>query len=325
MFERALRYMPDDAAATAGLARSLMEAGKGPRAFALLARAVALSERHGRADADALIDMARLLATDLSDLPQAIARVRQVPAGSARAIEAAFLEAQWRASLGDVSGATLAYARLRDRIELAAEAPEGAVEWLLAAARFEREVERDVLAAERHLSVALRIAPRDRAVSDAYREVAAIVAARSQRERGAADAAPSRRPLDTLPPPAASAPPPSDPEPALETLPPGSASAAPLASLEDLAAAERLSSAVRADPGNTALVLELADVLERLGRDQELYSLLSARHEDAVLEDKRELGARLVRVLRRLAEAAEAEGHVDEAILYRAALAGLES
>ena len=35
-FERALRYVPDDPVATAGLARSLMEAGKSQRAFSLL-------------------------------------------------------------------------------------------------------------------------------------------------------------------------------------------------------------------------------------------------------------------------------------------------
>ncbi len=122
-FERALRYVPDDPAASAGLARALMEVGKSERAFALLSRAVTLSEESGRADADALIDMARLLARDLGDLPQAVARIRQVPASSARVVEARYLEASWRAAIGDQTGASLAYARLRDAIELSEHAP----------------------------------------------------------------------------------------------------------------------------------------------------------------------------------------------------------
>jgi len=61
-FERALRYAPDDARATAGLARALLEAGLRDRGISLLARAVALSERTGKPDADALLDLAWVLA-----------------------------------------------------------------------------------------------------------------------------------------------------------------------------------------------------------------------------------------------------------------------
>lgn len=185
LFERALRYVPDDASATAGLARALLEVGRTDRAYALLSRAVMLADKTGRIDADALIDLARLLATELRDLPQAIARVREVPASSARGIEARALEAGWRAALGDIAGATLAYARMRDAVELGERPPDRAIEWLLCAARFEREVQRDVLAAERHLALAVRLAPRDPEVSNAYREVAALVAAERRRERPA--------------------------------------------------------------------------------------------------------------------------------------------
>ena len=172
-FERALRYSPDDARATAGLARALLEAGLRERAVTLLVRAVALSERTGQPDADSLLDLARVLATDLKDLPQAIARVRQISASSARHVEARYLEAHWRAALGDVAGASLVYGRMREAIELASEVPANAAAYLLQAADFELSVERDVLAAERHLAVAVRVAPHDPTVSERYRAVAA--------------------------------------------------------------------------------------------------------------------------------------------------------
>lgn len=181
-FERALRYAPDDARATAGLARALLEAGLRERATTLLARAVALSERTGQADADALLDLAFVLASDLKDLPQAIARVRQVSVSSPRHVEARRWEARWRAQLGDIAGASLSYGRMREAIELALETPPNAAEYLLEAAELEHTSERDVLAAERHLAVAVRLAPHDARVTERYRAVAAE-ALEAQRKR----------------------------------------------------------------------------------------------------------------------------------------------
>jgi tetratricopeptide (TPR) repeat protein len=175
-FERALRYAPDDARATAGLARTLLESGQRERAMTLLARAVSLSERHGQPDADALIDLAMVLASDLKDLPQAIARARQVSAASPRYVEARRLEARWRADLGDVAGASLCFGRMREAIELSPEPPANSAQFLLEAADFEHDVERDVLAAERHLAVALRVAPRDARIAERYRAIAAEAA-----------------------------------------------------------------------------------------------------------------------------------------------------
>jgi tetratricopeptide (TPR) repeat protein len=184
-FERALRYVPDDARATAGLARALLEAGLRERAAALLARAVSLSERSGQPDADALIDLALVLASDLKDLPQAIARVRQVSAASGRHVEARRLEARWRADLGDIAGASLVYGRMREAIELASDTPSNAARYLLEAAEFEHTAERDVFAAERHLAVAVRVAPQATLILDRYRAVAAECAELlRQRKRG---------------------------------------------------------------------------------------------------------------------------------------------
>ncbi|MES1173362.1 MAG: tetratricopeptide repeat protein [Myxococcales bacterium] len=185
-FERALRYVPDDAGATAGLARALLDAGQRERATTLLARAVALSERGGQPDADALIDLAVLLATDLKDLPQAIARARQVSAASPRHVEARRLEARWRADLGDIAGASLCYGRMREAIELSHDLPAHAAQFLLEAAEFEQAIERDLLAAERHLAVAVRVAPQDARIAERYRAVAAegLAAQRARRRDG---------------------------------------------------------------------------------------------------------------------------------------------
>jgi tetratricopeptide (TPR) repeat protein len=186
-FERALRYLPDDAVATAGLARAFLEAGKRDRAVLLLERALVLCDRDGTSDYDALFELACLLADYLHDYPHAIARIRQVPNTSARGIEARALEATWRVKLGDLVGASLAYARLRDAVELSDRSPAPAPDWLLEAARFERDVRRDVLAAERHLAVALAKQPRSEALADAYREVAALVAEAANQRRSDGD------------------------------------------------------------------------------------------------------------------------------------------
>jgi tetratricopeptide (TPR) repeat protein len=183
LFERALRYLPDDAAATAGLARAFLEAGKKDRALVLLERAIALGERRGRPDSDALLDLARVLADEARDLPQAIARVRQVSAASERHVEARALEAGWRAQLGDLAGASLAYGRMREAIELQERPRPEFSSLLVEAASFEREAERDLAAAERHLAVAVRLSPRDEAIGRRYREVALELAEERRRAR----------------------------------------------------------------------------------------------------------------------------------------------
>lgn len=182
-FERALRYLPDDAAATAGLARALLEAGRKDRAAALLERAIQLGERRGKPDALALLDLARMLADEMNDLPQAIARVREISASSEHLIEARRLEALWRSRLGDVAGASLAYGRMREAVELGARTDARTVEWLVEAALFEREARLEPSAAERHLGIALRLAPHDPLVATRYREVAAEVVEALRRER----------------------------------------------------------------------------------------------------------------------------------------------
>ena len=304
-FERALRYVPDDVECTAGLGRALLRLGQPDRALSLFERAARLAEAR-QAPADVLIDLAKLLASHRRDLPQAIARVRQVRGDGPRRAEAVRWEAHWLASIGDLAGASLAYARLRERLaEQRPPDPNGA-EWLLEAGRFEREQLGDVLAAERHLSVALRMAPRSERVARAYREVAALAA--GLREPGPLE------PEAVLPP--------LEDGPGVTDLP-GEVAAPPPAdeSLEQLAAAaERLQAAVRANPEAIEDVLRLASVLEQLCRDQDLLALLAGQIEDAAPRERARLLPPARAVLLRLVAAAEAAGQPSERDLYQSML-----
>jgi len=183
LFERALRYLPDDPQATLGLAQAFIAAGQQRRALALLERAIALSTAKQQINIDALIELGRILAVQMGDLPQAIARVREVPSEELRASEARALEAGWLAQLGDLAGASLAYARLRQAAELHPPPnPVQVAKWLIEASRFELEQE-DVFAAERHAAIALKLSPRDPQLQVEYRDVAAKLAKERRAER----------------------------------------------------------------------------------------------------------------------------------------------
>jgi hypothetical protein len=71
---------------------------------------------------------------------------------------------------------------MREAIELEHPSRARAVEWLVEAARFERDAQKDLLAAERHLAVALRLAPHDEAIGAGYREIATAIALRRARD-----------------------------------------------------------------------------------------------------------------------------------------------
>jgi hypothetical protein len=152
-------------------------AGRAKRALVLFERAVELGERVGHLDAEALIDLSRVLAEHAKDLPQAVARLRQVSAASERAVEARYLEAVYRARLGDRVGAALGFGRMREAIELSVQKNSSFPAWLGEAAENALTVDDDAIAAERHLAVALRLAPEDPQLGARYREVAALAAA----------------------------------------------------------------------------------------------------------------------------------------------------
>jgi Flp pilus assembly protein TadD len=174
-FERALRYRPDDPKAAVGLARSFLNVGQANRAISLLERAIVASDSVGQVDPHAQLLLACLLVKQTADLPQAIARVRQISAGSDVAVEARLWEARWRLALGDIVGTSVAWARMRELIELGHQTSDAA-KWLVEAAMFEREIRHDLVCAERHLAIALRVAPHDSGLDSLYREVATSLA-----------------------------------------------------------------------------------------------------------------------------------------------------
>ncbi|HEX9298198.1 MAG TPA: tetratricopeptide repeat protein, partial [Polyangiaceae bacterium] len=290
LFERALRYAPDHPSTVSGLARSLLSAGRTGRALDLLARAVELAERKGIASFDAVLALARALADSAGDLPHAIARLRSIPPGEPESLDARGLEGRYRSALGDLAGASIAFARMRDAVEIANEIdPARAAAWLVEAARFERATKKDPVAAQRHLAVALQLSPRDGKILTLFREVAAEAAASAQVQTASAPA----------------------PE-------------APVADEStDEERALVLSDRLRADPMNHQVAMELADVLSRLGRDLDLFAVLSAQLEDATAEARPELTRRQAAVLRRLVDRARQDNHRDEEKIYADALARL--
>ena len=285
LFERALRFMPDDPEALAGLGASMLAQGKIARGVALISRALQQAER-ARLPSSAMsthsLALARALAEQLGDKPAAIARARNVGSADPDAIAARGLEGRWRAALGDKPGAALAYAQMRDLCAAAGELarPDEARKLLLEAAAFERRARGDEAAAQAHLGVALRLFPRDPAIAEAYREAFEGAAPR------------------TVPP-----------EPFED------------AEATDSVRAEELLGKYRASPNDDAIVDELADVLMRLGRSHEVLALLAARFDEAPPARRAALTEFQVEVLSRLEREARARGHDHEAQIFRDAIA----
>jgi tetratricopeptide (TPR) repeat protein len=298
-FERALRFAPDDVEALGGLGHALVNEGREARGVALLARAIDLSDALLRKGTpltpkyfSMVVDIARALAEKLDDRPAAIARVRGIPNDAPEAPLARALEGRWRGEIGDLAGASLAYARLR---EIAEEAPTGTLDLiplLVEAAKLEETARNDFLAAQRALACAMRIAPRDESIVAYYKQISSKIAGnRVDSSPGAA--APAHVEMD---------------EGALD------------------ARADELARRLQADPSDDAVADELADCLDRLHRDMDYFALVSARVEDASTTEARARWLPRQRdVLRRLERAARAEGEEAQARFYADALARLES
>jgi tetratricopeptide (TPR) repeat protein len=325
LFERALRYVPDSAASVAGLARSLRAAGQARRALDLFARAAAMEARSGRAAHAIELELARCLAEVADDRPAAIARVRRIPPDALESFEARLLEGRWRSELGDLAGASTALGRLRDAVEIAPSVDEDRAGFLAAllveAAEIEERERADLVSAQRHLGVALRLRPRDRAIAAAFRRVAGEVvrAAKAGMPQEIARGPVRATAAAVRPPPPPPPPPPSPPPLRADIIsePPVDLDIdAPEANPGDELLAERLTDRVRADPNDHGAAMELADVLERLGRDLDLLSLLSARLDEGDEEARRDVAPRRRAVLLRLAAQARAEGRSSEAELY---------
>ncbi len=316
LFERALRFVPDEPEALAGLGRALLAQQRVPRGVALLSRSVEIADR-----ADVVIDLARALAEHLGDRPAAIARVRVVPRSAPEAALARTLEGHWRAELGDLAGASLAFAQLRDHAEsrLDADRDPAAVAAMTAllveAGSFERDVRGDLLGAQRLFGAALRLAPADTTVGDAYRAIGARIVGiappreppsesesydDADHERSDETVAPSEQYVHSEPPPhidLASADFDSD-------------------DAELDARVDALTRRLQGDPSNDEVAGELVDLLLRLERNHELLALLSARLEDATATARGRWVPAQRTVLERLEKDARARGSEVEANFY---------
>lgn len=329
LFERALRYAPDDAEATLGLARSLRAAGRDRRALDLFARSAALSARAGEPSFAAEIELCRGLAEVTGDRSAAVARARAIPPGVPEAIEARFLEGKYRAEIGDLAGAAVAFGRLRDAVEIeeslmgadrspAIERAASIARMLAEAAAIEEDERGDRHAAQRDLGLAMRLAPRDRSIAASFRRVAALLVSAAQKPATAANSRDEETPTGPIEP-AHVGPAHVDRVAHIEPVRPVSApfEPPPLSRdpAEDEASAAALTDRVRADPTDRAAVMQLIAVLERLGRDLDLLALVSARmEEDAAMRG--DLAPKRREILRRLASTARHEGRSDEADLY---------
>jgi tetratricopeptide (TPR) repeat protein len=295
-FERALRYTPDDRETVAGLGRAMLVAGEATRGMSLLAHAIT---RPGAIpDDDALaIDLARAIATHTGDLSAAVARLRAVAGTSTRATLARALEGAWCAKIGDAPGATRAFDAAADFAARRATPPADVDDALavLRDAASEAEQIGDRVSALRYARGASALAPTDRALQDAAAKLARPTPiARVDR-------------VDRVEP--------SVPAVSLDVPSTDHGS--------DEEEAERLLARVKADPDDAVAIDRLADLLGKLGRDFELFALLSARYDDADPATRARLAPRQRATLLRMAEGAARAGRASEAELYRDAARAL--
>lgn len=357
LYERALRYSPSDPRSSLGVALGLIEAGKYERATVVLQRTLDLATTDEGVASETNLALGRLLAEHAGDLPAAIARVRRVTGLGRASVEARGFEAQWRGQIGDVAGATLAFARLGETIAASPEVTaHRAGHWLLQAGKYSLEQLGDPAAAERFLATALRRMPKDPTIADTYRLAASRVAQpRLTGTRGTAE--PSRainedvvsRDQDELASDAV----------AVGGGAPGGFSVTAARSAESLAALplEEPSEPTHSTPNRPdeeleeefdevllerrvdslkaqllanaqapdAVIYALVDALGRLERLEEAYALLRAQYDDSSGDTQARLGKALADVLARLVAWSRARGNEQDAELYELTLAALHS
>jgi tetratricopeptide (TPR) repeat protein len=316
LHERALRWVPDEPFALAGLGYALFRAGRVARAVALFEKAIELGEKEGLDLSHSRVHWAEALAEKLGDAPAAVSKVAYVPRHAEAAPEARSLEAKYRAACGDLAGASLAYARLahvaRERRHV------GSAVGLMQGARMELALRGDAAAAMRLAREAQALTPEATDIAQFLAEVSAqlpnlratiIAAATREQTHFSTDV-----PVEAVIPPAPPSAPPSVPTPASVPV---------LSEAEAEGRIEELTARLRLDPADDRIADELARLLRERGRGLELLALLSARLEDAP-EDRREaLLPRQRELLTSLEEDARAAGNEGEAELFALARSAL--
>lgn len=312
MLERALRYRPDDPSTLLDVGAALLDQSDA-RALPLLRRASEVGTKDRGIMARIELLFARAMASLANDVPAALSRLRDAPSGTAHEPEIRIWEARFRHQVGDPQGATVAYAAMRDVIlARATAAPREAADWLLEAARFERDVRGDLYAARQHLLVGARASKDDPAIARLLQEVSGAVALAS-REATLSEAALHPQtivpPVDILPT--------VDVQAAVEA--PRSLIASVTIEDEDVAAArvEQLTEQLRADPTRDEVVLELAGLLRALARSHELLAVLLARVEDAPSDKRDGIVRGTCALLEELEAEAASAGRELDASLFR--------
>lgn len=320
LFERALRYSPSDPRASLGVALGLIEAGRHERATVVLQRTLDLAVSDEALCGEANLALGRLLAEHVRDLPAAIARVRRVTGLTKAAVESRGYEALWRSMIGDIAGATIAFARLAEVIASCPEVtPHRAGFWLSQAGKYSLEETGDPVAAERYLALALRRLPKDVGVAEAYRTAAARIAPRARLTTSAKDAGfgkeipaevePSPIPVRTQ---------------AEEISGNGETVEEELSEIQLEQRVESFKAQLMATSQAPQEVISgLVGALGKLGRLEEAYALLRAQYDDSGGETQRRLKAALTEVLGQLVEWSREQGKLDDAELYEMTLAGL--
>ena len=351
LFERALRYAPDDPEALAGLGAALVDdasratpglvAGAGARSpsplsarasqratrgAALLARAVNLGEARGDDVSGMTINLARALADALGDRPAAESRAfaqfrnrratrspRARSKGDGERRSATSLEHRWRGR-----------ARAIWRARGSRETPAGQNEVDPATPSPPRD------GSARRPTSSARSVMTTRPLSGTLRLRSACVRATPHRARRTVTFA-RVSPAPRSPSPLRA---PSRPPRARTRAPlrrrrcsrpsPWPRPCYPRTKLVSLGASKNLTRMLQGDPTRDDVVDELIPLLQRLDRTMELFALLSGQLEDASPERRAKLLPTQRAVLTRLEEDARAAGRESEASLFRDARQALE-
>ena len=338
-FERALRYLPDDPAATAGLAESLSHSGHLERSVALFRRSIVLFEEKtanrqaGFDVGESRLALAKLAVELHSDLSGAIALVRQIDDASSVLLEARGLECRWRYAIGDQQGYRQCLGRFRETVEFKIAdllhlgldrepvVSRLVIDLLLESALVLEEHHRDLNLAERILATALRCAPQRRDIAERYREIAKKSSMGkasgnselsessprlddSQLSDGALDAtvAHMRQPSEKMAEEAwAEESEPLAVEFALEPIDKLEQSLSADAEREALELrAERLKATWMLGNQPLSVLIELAEILASLEAADEGLALLRGVWDDLASNEKREFAARLVATAKQL-------------------------
>lgn len=305
-YERALVQAPEAPLARAHLGETFIAMGRYARGAALLASVLEREESLGENDrAVAMLTLARALGDGLNQRSVALARLRGIRTDAVVASDAFELEANYRTTLGDLAGASMAYTRMREAI--AATPPSDAVAKLCRAAAFETKTIGHRATAERHLALALRLAPDDDTARALYRELAPAMASA----------------VAPIPPDAVVAGPPPAPEPSIAASAPEPVAAAATSAaaevLDDTDAeirVEELTQKLHANPKDEKTVDELLRLLAQLKKFHERFALISAQLEDPPAHRVGDWTAAKNDTLHALAEQSRAEGRNEEAELF---------